>query len=94
MSAERITQDVERGAPITIVVDGQPVGCFAGETVATAMLAGGLDAFRTDQRGRPRGLLCNMGSCYECLVTDLATGRRVRACLAPAADDMEVSTRG
>ncbi|MDM7955708.1 (2Fe-2S)-binding protein [Blastomonas sp.] len=94
MSADRITQDVERGEPITIVIDGQQVACFAGETIATAMLAAGLDAFRTDQRGKPRGLLCNMGSCYECLVTDIATGRRIRACLAPAADGMEVSTRG
>lgn len=94
MSADRIRHDVQRGEPIAITVDGQSVACFDGETVATAMLAAGLDTFRTDQRGRPRGLLCNMGSCYECLVTDTATGRRVRACLAQAADGMEVSTRG
>jgi NADH dehydrogenase/NADH:ubiquinone oxidoreductase subunit G len=94
MSADRIAQGVERGAPITIIVDGQPVACFAGETIAAAMLAAGRDAFRTDQRGTPRGLLCNMGSCYECLVADTATSRRVRACLTEARDGMEISTRG
>lgn len=94
MSADRITQGVERGATIAITVDGRTVPCFDGETIATAMLAAGLDAFRTDQRGRPRGLLCNMGSCYECLVTDAATGRSVRACLTPATDGVEITTRG
>lgn len=94
MSADRITQGVVRGEAITIIVDGQPLACFAGETIAAAMLAAGLDAFRTDADGKPCGLFCNMGSCYECQVTIIASGRRVRACLTQAADAMEVTTRG
>lgn len=94
MSADRIIHGVVRGEPITIIVDGQPLACFAGETVAAAMLAAGVDAFRSDRRGKPRGLFCNMGSCYECQVTLVASGRRVRACLTQAVDAMEVATRG
>ncbi len=94
MNAKRITQGVERGAPISIIVDGVPVACFAGETLATAMLAAGQSAFRSDLNGQPRGLLCNMGSCYECQVTVVATGHRVRACLTPAQDGMEIATHG
>ena len=88
----RIEKDVTRGAPIQIEVDGAPVTCFPGETVATAMLAGGIHRFRTDQRGRERGLYCNMGSCGECFVR--IGDRRFRACLTPVSDGMKVSTHG
>ncbi|AJP74344.1 hypothetical protein TS85_07450 [Sphingomonas hengshuiensis] len=86
--------DVQRGTPIRILVDGAPIACFEGETIATAMLAADRLAFRQDTRGAGRGMFCNMGSCCECMVTLVGSGRRVRACLADARDGMEVSTRG
>lgn len=86
----RVAADVERGAAVRIVVDGQPVACFAGETVATALMAAGLVRLRDDRSGRPRGLFCNMGTCCECLVR--IDGRRVRACLTPVRDGLEVAT--
>ncbi len=88
--------DVRRGAPLTLLVDGQAVAAFEGETIATALLACDLLAFRLDRGGRPRGLFCNMGVCGECLVTvagGSASPRRLRACLTPAADGMIVTTR-
>ncbi|MGH6782380.1 MAG: (2Fe-2S)-binding protein [Sphingomonadaceae bacterium] len=90
----RIQTDVERGPAITIRVDGEAVAAFAGETIATAMLAAGRSGFRVDGKGQPRGLYCNMGTCSECLVTLNASGRRVRACLTEARDGMEIATRG
>lgn len=40
-----------------------------GETIAVALLAAGQDVLRTtERRGEPRGLFCNMGVCFECLV--------------------------
>lgn len=94
MSAFRIDAGVTRGTPITITVDGEGVACFAGETVAAAMLAAGRDRFRTDTRGQSRGLFCNMGSCCECVVTLTKSGRRMRACLIEAQNGMEVTTGG
>ncbi|HWW59470.1 MAG TPA: (2Fe-2S)-binding protein [Sphingopyxis sp.] len=93
MSATRISQGVTRGGPIEITVDGTPITCFAGETVAAAMLAADHAVFRVDTRGQGRGMFCNMGVCSECLVTLIASGRRVRACLVEARDGMEVATR-
>lgn len=90
----RIEKGVERGKAITLIVDGASVRAFAGETVATAMLASGKDAFRRDTAGQPRGLYCNMGTCSECLVTLVSSGRRARACLIEATDGLEVTTRG
>lgn len=93
MSATRISQGVTRGGPIEITVDGTPITCFAGETVAAAMLAADHVVFRMDAHGQGRGMFCNMGVCSECLVTLVASGRRVRACLIEARDGMEVATR-
>ena len=93
MSAHRITRGVSRGRPIAITVDGTRIECFAGETVAAAMLAADHAVFRADTRGQGRGMFCNMGVCSECLVTLIASGRRVRACLVEARDGMEVATR-
>ena len=89
----RTEQNVTRGKPITIHVNGEAVASFAGETVATAMLERST-IFRRDMHGEPRGLFCNMGTCSECLVTLLPSGRRVRACLLPAVEGMEIETRG
>ena len=94
MSATRTTRGVSRGRPIAITVDGTRIGCFAGETVAAAMLAADHIAFRMDTCGHERGMFCNMGVCSECLVTLVASGRRVRACLIEAHDGMEVTTHG
>lgn len=94
MSATRISRGISRGGAIAITVDNMRIECFTGETLATAMLAAGQSAFRTDSKERERGLFCNMGACSECIVTLLPTGRRVRACLVEAQDGMKVATHG
>ena len=81
---------VERGEGIAVHVDGASVACFRGETIATAMLAAGVVRFRSDRRGQPRGLYCNMGSCGECFVR--ADDRRVRACLTLVEHGMSIVT--
>jgi len=65
-----------------ITVDGRPVQCRAGETIAAALMQTGLDAWRTTRRaGTPRGLFCGIGICFDCLVS-INGARPVRACLA------------
>ena len=91
MTARRTTVIAK---PITIVIDGKPLACAEGETIAAAVLAGGLAAVRRDSHGQPRGLFCNMGTCGECTVTLLGDGRRVRACLTNVVDGLEIATLG
>lgn len=83
---------ITRGTPLTLIVNGEAIPAFSGETIATAMLAADHRTFRTDSRGQPRGMFCNMGTCGECTVT--IADRRVRACLTEARDGMEVTTDG
>jgi aerobic-type carbon monoxide dehydrogenase small subunit (CoxS/CutS family) len=89
----RITRDVSRGDPVTLRIDGAAVEAYPGEMLATVMLLR-TPMFRRDTAGRPRGMFCNMGSCGECLVTLLPEARRVRACLTPVTDGMEVESLG
>ena len=77
--------------PLTIQVDGEPVQAYAGESVATALLALGLRTFRHTEKGAPRGLFCGMGVCFDCLVT-VDGVENVRACLTPVAEGMVIAT--
>jgi glycine/D-amino acid oxidase-like deaminating enzyme len=78
------------GAAINISFDGQDIRALAGETVAAALSAAGIVAFRHTPGGAPRGLHCGMGACFDCIVTiDGRIGQR--ACLAKAADGMQVT---
>lgn len=54
---------------VPITVDGQPLEAQAGQTVAAALLANGRDSWRTTRgAGRPRGVFCGIGACYDCLI--------------------------
>ena len=88
----RISTGVRRGPAINIVVDGQALQAYPGETVAAALLAHGRRVLRyTAKRSAPRGMFCGMGVCYECLMRiDGAAG--VRGCMTAVQDGMQVET--
>lgn len=71
-----------RGAGFALRVDGRDVTAYDGESIAAALLAGGVEAFRTTADGEARAPFCHMGTCFECVVR--VGGRSVRACLTPA----------
>jgi predicted molibdopterin-dependent oxidoreductase YjgC len=81
-----------QGAGVTLQVDGKPLLARRGQTVAAAMLAAGQRVLRhTRHAGKPRGLFCAMGVCFDCVMTiDGKTG--VRACMTKVEDGMQVSS--
>ena len=81
-------------AAVAMSVNGQAVSAYAGETVATVLLAMGIHTFRhTDRLHAPRGVYCGMGVCFDCLVT--VDGQpNVRACVTTVHDGMVVDTKG
>jgi sarcosine oxidase subunit alpha len=86
---------VGRGPAIQIRVNGASVSAFAGETLATALLAAGCSAFGKSLQAVPKAPFCNMGQCLECLVllTRPDGGRsRVRACMTDVEPEMQVET--
>lgn len=78
---------------VTFSFDGQPVQARRGDTIAMALWAAGQTTVRRSSRdGAPRGILCNMGICYECLV--VVDGAAVRSCTTLVQDGLDVRTGG
>jgi len=67
----------------TITWEGVTIPARAGESLAVALLAAGVVAFReTPVTRTERGPLCLMGACHDCLV-ELDGQQNVQACMAP-----------
>jgi D-hydroxyproline dehydrogenase subunit gamma len=80
-------------ADVTIAVDGLSVSARAGDSVAAALLASGIWAFRTSGvSGTARGPYCMMGVCFDCLVAIDGIGSR-QACLVPVREGMRIETQ-
>jgi glycine/D-amino acid oxidase-like deaminating enzyme len=88
----RLTHSTIRaaGREIKFRFDGETITALEGETIAAALSAAGIVAFRRTASGAPRGLFCGMGACFDCVVT---VGGRIgrRACMEKVADGMEVT---
>lgn len=77
-------------ATLRFTFDGRPMAAQPGDTVAAALLAGNVGAFReTPAGGKPRAPYCMMGVCFDCLVEIDGVGNR-QACLTPVRDGMVV----
>jgi len=98
--AKRVTQGVERGTSLTIVVDGVPVEAYPGETIAAALMAAGQLTFGFNWNHRARGPVCNMGVCFECLVETRRSDvegsdfELQRACMTRVEEGMAIRTTG
>src|SRR6201996_3040321 len=78
------------GGSICFQFDGQSLPAIEGETIAAALSAAGIVAYRRTASGAPRGLHCGMGACFDCVVTvDGRIGQR--ACMTKVADSMVVT---
>lgn len=90
----RLNDQMERGEPIEIIVDGTPILAYQGETIATALIAAGHWVCRTAENlSNPMGVYCNIGICYSCLMTVNGV-RNVRICITPVSPGCAVETRG
>lgn len=72
---------------------GRSVTAREGDSIAMALWAcGERDLRRSSKDGAPRGVLCNMGICYDCLV--VVDGDTVRACTTIVSDGLRVERGG
>jgi hypothetical protein len=80
---------------VEITVDGVPVRCVLGQSLAAAMIAAGRVSWRQSRFDHEeRGLFCGIGVCFDCLVTVNGV-RSVRACVsATKAGDVVVTELG
>ncbi|MDQ0597612.1 aerobic-type carbon monoxide dehydrogenase small subunit (CoxS/CutS family) [Streptomyces canus] len=75
--------DARPGPAFAVTLDGREIEALPGQTVAAALWAAGVTSWRTTRaEGRPRGVFCGIGVCFDCLVTVNDRPNR-RACLVP-----------
>ena len=75
-----------------ITINGEAYSAYEGDTVLAALVTSGHKSLRHSRKiGEPRGPLCGMGVCYECLVT-INNRPNQRACMTEVEDRMEVHT--
>jgi predicted molibdopterin-dependent oxidoreductase YjgC len=78
---------------VRFTFDGEESWADEGQSVAAALLAAGRRVWRyTTERGRPRGLFCGMGVCFDCLVEVDGRPNR-RACQTAVAQGLSVRTQ-
>ncbi|MGW0732604.1 (2Fe-2S)-binding protein [Streptomyces sp. NPDC002851] len=83
----------EPEAAFEITYDGRPLTALPGQSVAAALWANGILAWRRTRVGeRPRGAFCGIGQCYDCLATINDRPNR-RACLVPAQPGDSITTQ-
>ncbi|MCC7485223.1 MAG: (2Fe-2S)-binding protein [Burkholderiales bacterium] len=88
---------IDRGEPVTLTVNGQPVRAYLGQSVAAALLAAGHRTLRhTRHAGKPRGLFCAMGACgvLRARAIIVASGAYERVIAFPGWDLPGVMTPG
>ena len=74
---------IDRGERRSFSFDGEVVEAFAGDTIGSALYAGGRRIFsRSFKYHRPRGLTCATGSCASCLM-EVDGEPSVRVCTRP-----------
>jgi predicted molibdopterin-dependent oxidoreductase YjgC len=84
-----IDDNITPGEVITLIVDGELLEARRGQTVAAALYANGRRMLRTTRiEGKPRGLYCAMGICFDCIVK--VNGETSRACMRYVEDGIDV----
>ena len=81
---------IDRSQTFSLTFDGRAYAAHPGDTIASALAAGGVRVFsRSFKYHRPRGLLCCAGQCPNCLV-QVGDEPNVRACTRPAEPGLAV----
>ncbi|KAB2975801.1 MULTISPECIES: (2Fe-2S)-binding protein [unclassified Streptomyces] len=85
--------DAHPGPAFTVTLDGREIQALPGHTVAAALWTAGVTSWRTTRAGgRPRGLFCGIGVCFDCLVT-VNDRPNQRACLVRLRPGDAISTQ-
>lgn len=81
---------IKRKDKVMISVNGKKIAAYKGETILAALLAAGYKTLkRSPIEHDPRGALCGMGVCFECIVTVNGIPN-TRSCMTEVENDMEI----
>lgn len=85
--------DARPGPRFQVSFDGAAIDVLPGQSVAAALWSAGIASWRSTRvAGRPRGVFCGIGVCFDCLVTVNGVPNQ-RACLLPARPGDVITTQ-
>ena len=83
---------IKRKEKVTLSVNGQEISAYKGETLLAALIAAGYKKLKKSPLNEePRGALCGMGVCFECIVT-VDGVPNIRSCMTEVENNMEIET--
>lgn len=78
---------------IQVTLDGKVITATEGQSVGALLLTQGQRATRTTRNnGKPRGMFCGIGICFDCLITINGVTNQ-RACLTVVEQSMAIETQ-
>jgi len=81
---------IKRKDKVTLSVNGKEITAYKGETLLAALIAAGYKSLKKSPiQEEPRGALCGMGVCFECIVT-VNKEPNIRSCMTEVEDNMTV----
>jgi NADH dehydrogenase/NADH:ubiquinone oxidoreductase subunit G len=82
--------DIKRKEKVKFSVNGKEISAYKGETLLAALVAAGYKGTKKSPlRHEPRGALCGMGVCFECIVT-VNDEPNIRSCMTEVEENMKV----
>ncbi len=81
---------IKRKEQVTLSVNGSEIIAYKGETLLAALIAAGFKGLKKSPlKNEPRGALCGMGACFECIVSvdDIPN---TRSCMTEVEHKMKV----
>lgn len=93
MTSKPLFKALVPDAPVKIWFNDEPLTVPGGRSVAAALLAAGINRFRsTPVSGSPRAPYCMMGACFECLVEIDGVPSR-QSCLVAVEEGMRIHSQ-
>ncbi len=80
---------MQKTEKVSVRINGKKVDAYEGETVLALLTAQGILGLKKSRNNQPRGMVCGMGVCYECLVTINGVPGQ-QACMTPVIQNMEI----
>ncbi len=81
-----------KASDMTVLVNGVEIGAWNGETVASVLLRAPGGGRGSTVSRTPRLPYCQMGVCFECLVT-IDGNASMQGCLVPVAPGMKIESQ-
>ncbi len=81
---------IKRKEKVKLSVNGEEISAYKGETLLAALIAAGYKKLKKSPlKEEPRGALCGMGVCFECIVTVNGVPN-IRSCMTEVENNMEI----